>query len=444
MSRSGADARSVAIDALLSVEEQGASGRLKEALASQRLDVRDAALARELAFGVSRRRRLLDFVLGTLVDRKFPSSGHLLTVLRLGAYQLMFMTRTPSHAAVHATVALAGRKRGFVNAVLRGITRMIEDRPADPELPERELELPGGRCLVFAEKLFPDPQTAPAEYLSVLHSLPEFLLLRWIEAHGFATATRLALASSCTPAVFLRHTSKVESAAVLAASLQEEGVLTEASEHPRILRWSGGSSPFAGKAFAQGLFVAQDPTALRAAEALGAQAGECILDLCAAPGTKASFLADEVTASGRVYAFDANPGRRELIRETAARLSLSQLECLENLEDLPPIDRVIIDVPCSNTGVLSRRVEARDRINLEAILSLARQQKRLIARGWELLRPGGICLYSTCSIEAEENEDLVTGFASEEGVKILAMQRTFPELPSHDGGFHALLEKATS
>jgi 16S rRNA (cytosine967-C5)-methyltransferase len=364
--------------------------------------------------------------------------------MRLGAYQLLFMTRTPAHAAVHATVELAGRKRGFLNAVLRRLTRMIQDRPADPESSRRELALIGERCLVFEEDLLPDPRTEAADHLAVLYSLPVFLLERWIAAHGVESAARLAEASSSTPAVFLRHTARAGSAAALAASLAEEGVSTEASEHPCILRWTGGSSPFAGKAFAEGWFVAQDPTALRAAEALGAQEGERILDLCAAPGTKASFLADQVGSSGRVHAFDAHPERRKLIRENAARLGLSQIECMDSLEDLAAVDRVIIDVPCSNSGVLARRVEARERITQEAIMGLAKQQRRLLERGWELLRDGGVCLYSTCSIEAEENQDLVEAFARERGLMIRSMQLTLPEVPRHDGGFHALLEKGTS
>lgn len=439
MSRTERDARRVALEALLEFELQGIDGRLGELLDTSGLEQRDAALARELCFGVTRRRRLIDFVMASLVTRGLPSNLRILTVLRLGIYQLLFMDRIPVHAAVHASVALAGSRRAFANAVLRSLTRQLQSRPADPLRRRNELALSAERCLVLSEAEFPDPETESAAHHALLQSLPDYLVARWERCYGPQKAAEIAAASSRQPVVFLRRSGRCDTLSSLADALLQEGVQTEASEHREILRWSGGSSPFSTRAFHQGLFVAQDPTALSAAEALGAKPGESVLDLCAAPGIKASYLADAVGASGRVYAFDPDPQRRPLISANAERLGLTQIECIDSLKGIGKVDRVLIDVPCSNTGVLARRVEVRNRLSEEIIASLARKQARILAEGWEHLLPSGVCVYSTCSIETEENQAVVKAFAAERELQIKEMTTTLPAVPLHDGGFHAVL-----
>lgn len=428
------------MQALLELDRLGHKGRLRDVLQCSHLPQRDAALARELCFGVQRRLRLIDFVLASLVTRELPSELSLLTILRLGAYQLLFMDRIPGHAAVHASVALGGsRQRGFINAVLRGLGRRLHSHSADPQRPSHELALSGDRCLLLEGSGLPDRETDPVAYHALLQSLPQHLVARWAECYGVEAAGEIAAASSRVPVVFLRRSARCESVVSLATALREEAVQTKASDHEEILEWSGGSSPFATQAYRQGLFVAQDPTALRAVEALGAKPGECVLDLCAAPGTKTSYLADAVTSSGRVYAFDPSPRRRKMIDENNRRLGLAQVECIDSLQGVGKVDRVLIDVPCSNTGVLARRVEARDRLSDESLRSLCQQQAMLLAKGWDYLQPSGVCVYSTCSIEPEENQEVVEVFAKQRGLTIREMTTTLPAVPRHDGGFHAVL-----
>jgi 16S rRNA (cytosine967-C5)-methyltransferase len=130
-----------------------------------------------------------------------------------------------------------------------------------------------------------------------------------------------------------------------------------------------------------------------------------------------------------------------MIEENITRLGLSQVECIDSLQGVGKVDRVLVDVPCSNTGVLARRVEARDRFTEESIRSLVQQQRMLLAQGWDFLKPAGVCVYATCSIEAEENQSVVEAFAAERSLQITEMSTTLPAVPLHDGGFHAVLTK---
>jgi 16S rRNA (cytosine967-C5)-methyltransferase len=431
-------ARSLACQALLALEK-GRAQRLQDSLRARALGAADRRLARELAFGVERQRALLDAVLEALAERGLPRDPLLRVALRLGAYQLLFLSRVPPHAAVHETVALVPRGRAFVNALLRALAAGVRIGAADPARPRREIELPDGRALVLDVDALPDPRARSA-WLAVRYSVPEFLARRWLERHGDEQAERIAAAASRTPAVWLRARR-----AIGAAALQEElaaaGVHTERGAHPLLLRWSGGGSPFSTAAFVAGRFVAQDPTALAAVEALDAQPGETVLDLCAAPGTKATALAELVAPAGRVFAWDAIAARRARIRENAHRLRLADVLCVvDDLAGVPAVDAVLVDAPCSNTGVLARRVEVRRRVTGAAIEALAAAQRELLREALARVRPGGRVLYSTCSIEPEENEAVV-GAALGAAARLVAEHLTLPDPPDHDGGFWARLER---
>lgn len=437
MSRTGPGAaRSAAHRALVEVA-RAHGARLSDHLDTAGLEPRDRALAREISFGVERRRRLLDFVLGSLAARGLPADPRALAALRIGAYQLLYLTRIPSHAAVDESVSLAGRRTaGFVNAVLRRLCRAIAARPADPSRSRGELELEGDRTLQLEVEL---PADATAR-LALLQGLPGFLVRRWVDRFGETRAARIAAASSRTPVVCLRASARAGSAQELSRRLGEEGVECRTIEHPDMLAWTGGASPFETAAFGEGLFVAQDPTSVAAAQALGARAGEQVLDLCAAPGTKSTLLAEQVGPDGRVYAWDADHARLALVAENAERLRLPQLVLVDDPGALPPMDRVLVDAPCSNTGVLARRVEVRHRIRASDIASCARAQVEMLRRAVGAVREGGRIVYSTCSIEAEENEQVVSELVSEGTVRLVDQVTTLPDSPRHDGGYHAVLE----
>lgn len=430
--------RRAAIDALLAVEK-GRVRRLVDALQVRGMNRKEAGLARELATGTERNRGWLDFVVGGVAHRDLPRDPLVRSAIRLGAYQLLFLSRVPAHAAVHESVALAPRLKPLVNALLRGISRQVENRAPDPDVPHREIPLEGNRTLVLADNGLPDPREDWIGYMAQRHSLPPFLVSRWAEHLGRTRAGAVCAACSSRPALHLRVNRAKGTREELQELLAAEGVESSPADHPLMLRWDGGVPPFGTRPFAEGWFVIQDPTALRAAEAVGAEPGETVIDLCAAPGTKATFLAQAVTASGSVHAYDAAPNRRQRIRENVERLGLQGvLEVVEDPGKLVPAIKVLVDVPCSNTGVLARRVEVRRRLDPGLFRDLASVQGQLVRGAMDLVLPGGRLVYSTCSLEPEENEEVVRN-ALREGWELLQEKLTLPEPPIADGGYFAVL-----
>ncbi len=438
--RSPRDARRAAVEALLGLAEDR-EGRVLTHLDVSALAPRDAALAREIALGVVRRRALLDHVCEGFAPRGLPPRVETRMVLRLGAYQLCFLDRIPPHAAVDSAVELCDLPaRGFVNAILRRVASSVVPRAPDDDgrLRADRVIVPGDRVLKLAAPL-PDPAIDPAGHLAVLGSLPRFLVERWLRKHGVERTAELVAACNRPAGVSLRTVQIPRDE--LAARLAAEGVETSPGDHPRVLSWTGGSSPFGTASYREGKFVAQDATAVAAAEALGAQRGETVLDLCAAPGTKATLLAEAVGSSGRVFAYDPDPLRRARIVDNVIRLGMPWLKIVEDPVRVADCDRVLVDVPCSNTGVLARRVEVRHRLSRRAIDELAGLQHELCNQALALVKLGGIVVYSTCSIEAEENEDLIAAVLAGGGVELVEERHTWPDPPRHDGGYYAVLRR---
>lgn len=188
--------------------------------------------------------------------------------------------------------------------------------------------------------------------------------------------------------------------------------------------------------------MVQDPTALAAAAEVPCGPGDIVVDLCAAPGTKTTALAERVQPAGRVFAFDVDPQRRERIAENVARLRLeASVTIVGDAKSLPVADAVLADVPCSNTGVLARRVEVRRRLQPTTFAELAALQRRLLRQALGLCRPGGAVVYSTCSIDREENEDVVDAVLAEAGSSFTrgAQRLTLPRAEVCDGGYFAVL-----
>jgi len=424
--------------------EKGKSERLRTALNRRGLSGADIGLAWELALGTERSHLFLDVVLGQFVDRNLPEDPLLLSALRLGAYQLLNLSRTPAHAVLNETVGLLQENRGFANAVLRKLAHSIQDVAADPLKPAQEIPLPEGpggpRSLIFSEPALPD--LGSPEFLAARHGMPVFLVRRWVEALGFADTEMVCIAANLSAQVVLRPTWLC-TGEELVAGLAEQGVETSPTGVDDLVVVESGY-PFRGKVFEQGWCIAQDPTAYRAARSVGVQPGEKVLDMCAAPGTKTTVLAEAAGESGHVYAFDTDVPRRRHIVENIQRLQLEgRASVLESLEDLEPMDRVLVDVPCSNTGVLSRRVEVRRRLRESTFEELAVMQRELLGQAMDLCKPGGRVTYSTCSIDPAENRAVVDAVLQEKpGWEVESDCLTIPEPLGCDGGYVATIRRA--
>jgi 16S rRNA (cytosine967-C5)-methyltransferase len=432
-------ARAAALHALLALEK-GRHDRLRDVLERRGPRGRDLAFASELAHGVVRQQRLLDHVLGGLAHRGLPKDLALRCALRLGAYQLLFLGGVPAHAAVDETVRLVRTNRGFANALLRRLADRIEERPAAAGVGPDELRVRATRVLQLPAPL-PEGEV---ERLATLYSLPPFLVERWLPRLGAAAVEQIGTAAVAVPPVFLRVTPGCDPGA-LGASLAAQGVAVEPHGDGRLLRWTGGESPFTSEAFGLGQFAVQDPTALAAADAVPCGPGDTVIDLCAAPGTKTSWLAAKVRPGGTVFAFDPDETRRYLVVENVARLRLGDtVRIVERREELPLAKAVLADVPCSNCGVLGRRVEVRRRLASGTFARMAVLQRELLRQALAHVAPGGHAVYSTCSIDREENEAVVEAVLAAADVPPCELVRSATTLPLagvHDGGFLALIRR---
>ena len=400
---------------------------LSDALRRSEMSPSDRGLCQELTYGMVRWRETLDWLIARKTQNR---SQHrmLQNLLRLGLYQIFWLERIPHHAAVHETVELARRlgfnsQAGFVNAVLRGYVREFEP----------------------TKKLL-DELKVTQSHLGYSH--PEWLVARWQKRWGADEATSLMEWNNIPPKTFARVNTLKADAAKLLLQWREEGVeydfvrrdwfednlIFELKSHPPLDSL---------KSFQEGLFYVQDPGTLLAVRELDPKTGENILDACSAPGGKLTFIAQLLQNEGRVTAHDISADRLKLIQENCQRLGVTRIEITDHLpKSARSFDRVLVDAPCSNTGVLRRRVDLRWRIRPEEIQKLASMQVNLLKQTAVLLKPGGVLVYSTCSLEQEENQDVVKKFLSDNPNFSLERERELtPFADGVDGAYVARLKR---
>lgn len=375
---------------------------LNSTLSQSELNVSDRAFATELVYGTLRWRGRIDYLLGKVLDRDLEKLEPLVaTALRLGAYQILFSDRVPASAAVDESVRCvraAGIERatGFVNAVLRRLAAEHEKLP----LPSLEDDALG--------------------HLTHTLSLPEWIAKRWLDLYGPEQAAALATASNATPPLTVRVNPLRTDRDTLLAELRErfpDAAPSAISPGGIVLGRRG--NPALDPAFLDGRFTVQDESSQLAVDLLDPQPGERVLDVCAAPGGKATAIAERVGPDGRVVALDRHARRLGLIRRNARRLGLEitaiTRDATRPFADLAkdgPFDRVLVDAPCSGLGTLRRNPDARWRIGEEDPGRLAEVQRAILQNAASLVRPGGTLVYSTCTLLPEENESVVRGFVT--------------------------------
>jgi 16S rRNA (cytosine967-C5)-methyltransferase len=479
---SGQNPREIAVRVL---GQRKAGGEFTEhlleiTLANAQLSSADRGLCQEIIYGIVRWQTALDWLVARKTNGREQKPG-LQNLLRLGLYQIFWLNRIPDHAAVNETVELAkrggfGQQAGFINAILRGYLREAD----------------------ATRKLLADLKTAdPATGCS--H--PGWLVARWQKHFGAEKTAQLLEWNNTPPKSFARvNTLKFSgtgvspvsfSATELAASMKHTGetpvpLLRNAGD--LLTRWREENveydfvqRDFLGRAdlpvgqdalqrvpadfenlvfemkshpplnslasFRDGWFYVQDPSTLLAVRELGARLGETILDLCAAPGGKTTFLAQLMRNEGKIVACDVSEDRLKLIRENCQRLGVT---CVEPVlfstlnSQHSTFNRVLVDAPCSNTGVMRRRVDLRWRIQPAEILRLRQAQLDLLKLAATKLKPGGVLVYSTCSLEPEENGEVVEEFLrAHTGFKLESERALLPFADNVDGAYVARLKHST-
>ena len=389
-------ARKIAFEVLRRVEEEGAyAGDLLHAELGASVKAEDAGLATELVLGVLRWRRLLDFLLERQLKKAVARLDLAVTLaLRLGLYQLRFLGRVPARAAVNESVELVKRARKtsaatLVNAVLRRAAGEA-GRPALEFLPA---------------------DMAGAERFGILQSHPTWMVERWVERLGEARTIGLLEADNRAPRLScaLHDLSRREE---IFSGLRAAGLRVEPGEILQSAFAVGGGSVARTAAFRDGLISIQDEASQVVPLLLGVREGERVLDTCAAPGGKAVALARAAGRAGLVVAADLHAHRLRGMREQFGRMGLRDVRLVEldAAGSLPfgvTFDRILVDAPCSGTGTLGRHPEIRWRLKAEALGEFHALQVALLRAGLERLAAGGRLVYSTCSLEAEENELVV-------------------------------------
>jgi 16S rRNA (cytosine967-C5)-methyltransferase len=419
-SRIVSPARSAAFEILRRVEDDAAFASVLLAASDDEIRPDDRALCYELVMGVLRWQLWLDALIDHYAERKAESLDKpIRRALRMGLYELRFLSRIPHSATVNEAVNLAYLARvrsasGFVNAVLR---RAIREENYDP-----------------AEQV-----DDPIVRLSVATSHPVWLIDRWVKALGIREAEDFARSNNEAPPVSFR---------VIDGSEEEQGVLMALSDagasvsRSRIARsaWRvDGAATTVRKLAAEGRIYLQDEASQLVGLVLEAQACESILDVCAAPGSKTTHIAALAPESAFIIAGDLYEHRLRTVVETTSRVHAKRVSVLvhDAIVGLPfrdkSFDRVLVDAPCSGTGTLRRNPEIKWRISAQDIFDMAERQGRILANAARVVRTGGRLVYSTCSIEPDENEDVVLAFLQDHKDFTQVVVNVDGMLPSVDG-----------
>jgi 16S rRNA (cytosine967-C5)-methyltransferase len=404
---------------------------------------RDRALVTALVHGVSRWRARLDAEIQQHFRHHFDEAQPFVkNVLRGAVYQMLFMDRIPAYAAVDEAVEMIQLRFGNnFSRLSNGVLRNIQRAP---------MEWPPVAAIVDKKEL---------KTLAQMFSHPEWLLKRWIEQFGWEETAALAEANNRIPPITVRAVRPEENLKPWLKQMKARDVKPEPVEHaPNFYRLPHLDDVTSLPGFEEGWFTVQDPSAGLVAPLAAPQEGERAIDLCAAPGGKALHLA-EMMGSGRVVAVDFNPYRLAMVAEAAQRLQSSIHVVVSDARVFAakPVDVVVVDAPCSGLGVLSRRSDLRWRRRAKDVTDLAELQKEILTNAADLVKGGGRLIYSTCSIDPEENEKVVewflehhqeyrlqpaTGYVHPTFCDERGYVRTFPHRHNMDGSFAARLVKS--
>lgn len=400
MTKQHLSCRELALRILYQINEEGAYANLaldKALFSCDWLDPRDRGLITEIVYGSIKNRGRLDYILDQFASTKVKKMDKWTrNILRMALYQMLYLDKVPDSAAVNEAVKLAkryGHVDKFVNAVLRNILRGIETI------------------------LWPDKKQDPVQYLVVMYSFPRWIIERFISHYGVEQAEQLCVYYNQPAKLWIRTNTLKITRCALKKQLEEVGLVVEESRHtPEGLKITNVENLHQLEAFQKGLFTVQDESSMLVALAAEPLSEQHVLDVCSAPGGKATHMAQLMKNTGHIYACDIHSHRLQLIEENCKRLGITNIETIQQdgtrLTErwTNSFDIVLCDVPCSGLGVLGRRADARWAKELENISGLCYIQNQILEQAAQLVVPGGTLIYSTCTITPEENVKMVEQF----------------------------------
>ncbi len=434
--------RGIAVRILTRVERTDAylDKLLESEMRNSDLNPMDKRLLNELVHGVLRHTSKLDWVLtGFYRGQYVKVVPNVRNALRVALYQILYLSRIPHHAAVNEAVEFIKKYRGqklasTMNGLLRNIARNIENIR------------------------YPLATNDELQYLSVVHSHPTWLVKRWHKRFGFEETESLLKANNQRPFLTLRYNRLKTDYEAFVDRLVEEGIdyrrCRYLTEYITVRNIPGFRS---SDLFLSGMFTVQDESAGLVSLLLDPKPGETILDTCAAPGGKSLHSAELMKNEGRIYSVDRYASRLDLLRRSTDRLGITIIEPVEGditAMDFPPVDKVVVDAPCSGLGVLSKKPDIKWRRDPDDIEKLVELQRNILDAAARFVKPGGVLVYSTCTTEPEENQEQVhwflqshPEFAIESAVGRIPPQlinqegfvQTYPHQHRMDGSFAARL-----
>lgn len=413
----------------------------------------------DIVSGTIRSKITLDSIIEQISGKRIKKiQKKILNILRIGVYELIFNDKTPVYAIINESVESvkkrAGKKqKGFVNAVLRETERNIKNRNVNYTGTENPAIIPTGwdRGCEFKREILPDYDKNKIGYFSIGFSIPEFLLEKWMEQFDSETVSQICTAGNRRPNIYLRVNRLKISREDFINRLSTEGIETAPVGESDMVKVTSPADVTKIWGYDEGFFSVQDLTAYSVVQFIAPQEDTRILDFCAAPGTKACALAESLDDNAEIIATDIAPDRLKQVKSGIDRLALENIKTIDYKSFLSDdsqkrsFDYVLADVPCSNTGVLARRPEARYRISEISLREICEKQLEILRKASDFVKPGGAICYSTCSILKEENEQLVDKFLKEnadfrESKRKLTLPCSSRD-SDYDGGFVSLLKK---
>lgn len=408
------NSRQIAFEALYKIFYDDAYSNIVLDKALQELES-GKAFATRLVYGVIERKLTLDYIIGKYCDKVKPKVN---VILRMGVYQLYFMDKVPSNAAINESIELAKNNGlGFYSKLINAVLHKINDNRIDID---------------------------GIDDLSVKYSIPIHLIHMWKKAYGEDTVHAFLTDMNEGAPVFAVPNTLYVDADELLYELNCEGIEGETADGAVMITSAFDLNK--SKAFENGLFHIEDISCYKAVKALGINKNDTVIDICSAPGGKAFTAAEIMDNCGIVYAYDLYPQRAALIEQGAKRLNLTAVrpginDALIFNENICPADKIICDVPCSGFGIIRRKPEIRYK-NLDSIKELPEIQFKILETSSKYLKQGGRLLYSTCTLNKKENEKVVERFIAEHNDFVVSESKTFfPAKCSGDGFFYSVIER---